>query len=219
MDEYLPVFRECTLFAGMNESDISSMLKCLGARASSFEKNSFVFMAGDPAASMGVVLSGGVHVVQEDFWGNRSIVTHVPRGGIFGEAFACAEETVYPVSAVASERSTVMRVDCGRIIKTCTTACGFHSRLIRNLLTTIAGKNVMLTQHLEHVTRHGTREKLMAYLSSQARAAGSGSFVIPFNRQELADYISADRSAMSNELCKMRDEGILRFRKNHFELL
>ncbi|MDR1914965.1 MAG: Crp/Fnr family transcriptional regulator [Synergistaceae bacterium] len=219
MDEYIHILQNCPLFAGVAESDLRSVIRCLSARVSRFERGEFIFMEGTAAISVGVLISGCVHVLREDFWGNRAIVTRIEPGGIFGEAFACAEVLNFPVSVMASERSRVMLIDCKKIITICSSACEFHSRLIKNLLRIIADKNVMLTQHLDHVTRRSIREKLLAYLSSRARAARGNSFEIPFNRQELADYIAADRSAMSSELCRMRDEGILRFHKNHFELL
>lgn len=121
--------------------------------------------------------------------------------------------------AVAIQPSTVLFLNTNRILTVCTSACRFHTRLIQNLLSVIASKNLFLTQKLEHMSQRSTREKLLSYLSEQAQRVGKESFDIPFNRQQLADFLSVDRSAMSNELCKMRDDGLLLFEKNSFQLL
>ena len=167
---------------------------------------------------MGVVLTGSLHIVQEDFWGRRTILTHIGPGELFGEAFAFAELERLPVSAMAAEDAEVLLLDQRKIMSPCPEACGFHSDLVGNMLRILARKNVGLVQKIAHLTRRSTREKLLSYLSIRAREAGSGSFSIPFNRQELADYLAVDRSALSNELSKMRDEGILEFDRNEFEL-
>jgi CRP-like cAMP-binding protein len=215
----LPAIKECPLFAGIGESDSGTLLNCLGATAGTFEKNAFIFRVDDAVTSVGVVLSGGVHVLQEDFWGNRVIVARVGPGDLFGEAFSCAGLERLPVSVVAAEKSEVMFLDYRRIIGVCSSACPFHVGLIENMMRILAEKNILLTRKIEHVTRRTTREKLLSWLSEQARAAGSSAFDIPFNRQELAEYLSVDRSAMSGELSKMRKENLLRYERNHFELL
>lgn len=219
MKKYLPTIKKCPLFAGIDDSGLKTLLDCLSASLVPYEKNSFVFMADDAVTNIGVVLSGRVHVLKEDFWGNRSILDHIGPGGLFGEAFSCAEVPKLPVSVIAAEKSDILLVDYRRIIRTCTSACAFHTGLIQNMMRILARKNVMLTQKLEYVTRRTTREKLLSYLSAQAGQAGSNSFEIPYNRQELAEYLSVDRSAMSGELGRMRDDGILRFHRNSFELL
>jgi CRP-like cAMP-binding protein len=219
MRKYPEVLRACPLFAGIDESELQALLDCLSASKRHFAKGSFVFMTGENVTAVGVVLSGSVHVLQEDFWGNRTILAHVGPGGLFAEAFSCAEVDKLPVSVIAAEPSDILFIDYKRIATTCSSACTFHTGLIKNMMHILAQKNVQLTQKIEHVTGRTTRAKLLAYLSAQARKAADNIFEIPFSRQELADYLSVDRSAMSNELCKMRDEGILRFHKNRFELL
>lgn len=195
-----------------------ALLDCLSAVERHYEKNSFIFMENDAVTSIGVVLSGKVHIVQEDFWGNRTILAETGPGGLFGEAFSCAETEKLPVSVLAASDADILLIDYRRIITTCSSACIFHTGLIKNMLWILAGKNIMLTQKIEILTKRTTRQKLLSYLSAQAIQAGSHSFEIPFNRQELAEYLSVDRSAMSNELGKMRDEGILSFARNRFEL-
>lgn len=219
MKKYLDVLKACPLFLGIRESDLWALLGCLSSTKVSFGKNNFIFMADQTATSVGIVLSGNVRVIHEDFWGNRAILAHIPPGGLFGEAFSCAEIEKLPVSVIAAEPSDILLVDYKRIITTCSAACVFHTGLIKNMIKILARKNIMLTRKIEHITCPTTREKLLSYLSAQAQSAKNNAFEIPFNRQELAEYLSVDRSAMSNELCKMRDQGILRFRRNQFELL
>ncbi|MDR2180334.1 MAG: Crp/Fnr family transcriptional regulator [Synergistaceae bacterium] len=218
MDSVFPILRSCPLFFGIEESGLGTLFACLSAVRRRFEKNGFVFAADERADFMGIVLSGAVHVLREDFWGNREILTRVEPGGLFAEAFACADVEKLPVSVMAAEESEILFVNSRRILMLCPSACGFHGVLIRNLARTLAEKNVMLTQKLEHVTRRTTREKLLSYLSGQAKRAGGNIFDIPFSRQELADYLSVDRSALSAELSRMRNEDLLRWHRNHFEL-
>jgi CRP-like cAMP-binding protein len=219
MENYPQALKKCPLFSGICESELQALLKCLSASRSVFEKNHFVFSADERATSVGVVLSGGVLILQEDFWGNRSILTRIDPGELFGEAFSCAGVEKLPVSALAAEKSEILLIDFRKVAVTCSSNCEFHSRLINNMIQILAMKNIMLTQKIEHITRKTIREKLMSYLSAQSRQSKSDSFVIPFNRQELADYLSVDRSAMSSELGRMRDEGILSFDRSSFELL
>ncbi|HPT77688.1 MAG TPA: Crp/Fnr family transcriptional regulator [Candidatus Atribacteria bacterium] len=207
------------LFAGISEAEAKALIHCLSAQIQCFEKNEFVFRAGDKVRSIGLILSGSVHIVKEDFWGNRTIIAKFEAGGIFGEAFSYARIETLPLSVIAAEQSEIMFLDYKRIISPCEKICPFHNRLVENMLAILAKKNLMLTQKIDHITRKTTREKLLSFLSEYAIRAGSNSFTIPFNRQELADYLSVDRSAMSRELSLMRDEGIIRFDRNHFELI
>lgn len=206
------------LFKGIAENDLKELLKCLNAKESAYEKNDFIFRAGDKASSIGVILSGGVYVLKEDFWGNRTILAKLEEGDLFGEAFACREEEKLPVSVMAVEKSRILFVDYRRIITNCPNTCVFHASLIENMIRILAGKNVMLTQKMEHMSKRTTREKILSYLSAQAVRCGSNAFTIPFNRQELADFLCVERSAMSAELGKMRKEGLLSCEKSRFVL-
>lgn len=218
MKNYFNILRTCTLFRGIEEVETSAMLECLGASVKAYGKGAYIWMAESKAAQVGIVLSGSVNIIKEDYWGNRTILTKAEKGEMFGEAFSCANMERLPVGVVATENTEIMLIDCKRIITTCSSACIFHSKLIENMLKTLAEKNIIMTQKMEHMGKRTTREKLLSYLSGQAVKAKSNSFTIPFDRQELADYLSVDRSAMSNELSKMRDEGILSYRKNSFVL-
>jgi CRP-like cAMP-binding protein len=219
IDAHLATLATCRLFAGIDAGNLEAMLACLGASHRSYARGEFIYRAGDAAHSVGVVLSGAVHVVQEDYWGNRSLVAYVEPGAPFAEAFASAEVAAMPVSVVAADKSEVLLLDYSRIITTCSSACNFHARLVRNMMGILARKNVQLTRKIEHVTQRSTREKVLSYLSGRALAAGRAGFDIPLNRQELADYLAVDRSALSAELSRMQAEGLIRYSRNHFELL
>jgi CRP-like cAMP-binding protein len=218
MENYLEILRQCPLFAGVADGALGELLRCLAPRTATYERGEFIFRAGEGFRAVGVVLTGGALILREDYWGNRAILTRAGQGELFAEAFACAG-TAPTVSAQASAHCEVMLFDCERLLTACPASCAHHAAIIRNLARALAEKNVALTQKMEHVTCRSTREKLLSYLSAHARAAGSGAFAIPFSRQELADYLSVDRSAMSAELGRMRDDGILRFARNRFELL
>ncbi|MCI5898757.1 MAG: Crp/Fnr family transcriptional regulator [Hominisplanchenecus sp.] len=218
MKKYLKLLKRSKLFYGITEEEIASMLECLSATSQCYQKGEYVFRRGERISAVAMLLEGGVHIQKEDYWGNLSILNKISEGEIFGEVYAALGGEEILNNAVAVKPSVVLFLDMNRILTMCPSSCRFHGQLIRNLLSVIASKNKMLTQKLEHMSRRTTREKLLSYLSEQSLRAGCASFDIPFNRQQLADFLSVDRSAMSGELCKMRDEGILSFEKNHFIL-
>lgn len=219
MRQYIPVLKGSHLFAGVEEQEIAAMLSCLGARKRTYEKGSYVFHQQEPIDHITVLVEGELHIQRDDYWGNRSIIARVDVGEMFGEAYLAPEGGVMLNDVVATKDSTVLFFDVKRIVTTCSSACRFHTMVVQNLFFAISEKNRALVQKLGHMSKRSTREKLISYLSEQAEKGHSGSFTIPFNRQQLADYLSVDRSAMSKELCKMRDEGLLTFDKNSFQLL
>ncbi len=216
--DYLALCRNSRLFLGISPQEVSTMLQCLSAKEKTYPKGSFLFQAGEAQSQMGLVLSGRVHIVKEDFWGGRTILAEAVCGQVFGEAYACTKQPL-EVSVEAMEESTVLFLDVGRVLHVCHSSCAFHGRLIQNLLSLLAQKNLLLTKKVEHMAKRTTREKLLSYLSSQAQLAESNVFTIPFNRQQLADYLAVERSAMSAELSKLRKDGWLDYQKNTFRLL
>lgn len=219
MKEYLDVLKSVDLFRGIETSELQPLLSCLSAKVDHYEKGQTVFFSGESIERFGIVLSGQVQIIQDDYYGNRSILAKTGTGNLFGESFACAEIKTLPVSVIATTECELLFIDCHRLAVPCAKACNFHSRLIQNMLNIVSMKNISLTQKIEFTSKRTTREKLLTYLSTEARKAGSSRFCIPFSRQELADYLSVDRSAMSAELSKLRDDGVLNFHKNQFELL
>ena len=219
MEEFLPVLRMCPLFNQVADGDIPGMLHCLGAVVRNVKKNQFILSEGEPAVYVGILLAGSAHVVKQDFYGNRSIVSSVVPGQLFAESFACAGVAEMPVDVMAGEDSKVMLIPCQRITVGCANACAHHSQMIYNLLQIVALKNLEIHQKLEITTNRTTREKLMAYLQSQAKIKGSNTFTIPYDRQGLADYLGVERSAMSAELGKLRRDGVVDFTRSKFILL
>lgn len=219
MKEFFPILQKCPLFAGIDGQDLPGLLACLGADTVTARKNAPVFSEGDPAKYVGIVLTGSVQVVRDDYYGNRSLLSHVTPGELFGESFACAAVDALPVSVLAVEDCTVLRIDCRRLTRTCSHACDFHNRMVLNLLQVVAAKNLSFHKKLEITYRRTTREKLLAYLLWQAKTQNTDSFTIPFDRQSLADYLGVERSAMSAELSKLRKDGIIDFDRSHFTLL
>ncbi len=219
MENYFSQLEKCSLFHNMEEKEILTTLNCLDSRIVNYPKDSFVFHEGQPAEDLGIVLSGSVQIIKEDFEGNRTILGRMEKFQLFGEAFACADLPTLPVSVIAPECSTILFLNCRRISATCSRSCSFHQQIILNLLKIIASKNLAFQQKIEITSRRTTREKLLAYLNIQAEQNHSRSFTIPFNRQELADYLEVERSAMSAEIGKLKKEGILTCTRSDFTLL
>lgn len=213
------VLDQCSLFNGINREEKEKLLDCLQARSLSCPKETFVFLAGNPADRVGLVLEGAVQVIREDVFGNRALLARLEPGELFGETFACAEVKILPVSVQAAADSRVLLLDYRRIITTCPSSCIFHSRLIENMLQILARKNSMLNSKIEALSARSIRDRLLVFLSAQATQQNKRRFTIAFDRQELADYLAVDRSALSRELSRMREQGLIRYRKNQFELL
>lgn len=216
--EHLAVIARSPLFGGIATEEAQAMLQCLEARTRDYPKGSYLARIGDEASLVGMVLSGEVRTEREDYWGARTIISSAGPGQLFGEVHACEPGLPFDMNLVAAHDSTVLLMDVRRVTTSCTSACAFHTRLIRNLLAAMARQTHELTRTIDHLSRRTTREKLLSYLSEQAEHAHSDTFSIPYNRQELADHLSVDRSAMSTELSKMKREGIVDFDRNRFRL-
>ena len=218
MQDYLTILQKSALFAGVNQQDLAKMLGCLLANIKTYEKNAYVIKASHTLWEVGIVLSGRVNIVKEDYWGNRSILASLAAGELFGEAFACAQVHYNIFSVVAAEKTEIMFINYEKIASPCQFACKFHTKIIRNMLQLMAQKNIMLTAKIEHLTQKNTRAKLLSYLSAEAVKQRSNTVIIPFNRQELADFFFFLRSAMSAELSRMRRDGLIDYTKNRFVL-
>jgi len=219
LKKYLESLKSCPLFAEIEEKDLLKMLSCLGARVMIFDKKYTIFAEGTSAKYIGILLSGAAQISRVDYNGNRSILGTIHPGQVFGEAFACAGEPFLPVSVIASESCLVMLIEASHILHTCSNHCVFHQKLIFNLMKDLAEKTIQFHRKLEVISGRTTRDKLMTYLLSYAKQVGSDSFEIPFDRQELADYLEVDRSGLSVEIGKLRNEGILESNKKRFTLL
>lgn len=219
MEKYFDILDTCPLFKQVGRANYGKMLRCFGARVVSVKKNAAVFCEGQAASGVGIVLTGAVQAVQDDYLGNRSILSMAVPGQLFGEGFACAGVDCLPVSIVATADSQIMLIDCSHIMTMCHNACTFHNQMIRNLLISVAQSNLRLNQKIEILSKRTTREKVMAYLLSEAKLHGSNDFTIPYDRQELADYLGVERSAMSTVIGKLRDDGFIQVNRRHFRLM
>lgn len=207
------------LFHGISPQEIEEMLLCLNAEQKNFKKGDIIYYAGDIISSLGLVLSGKVSIENNDAWGNRSILDSIRPGQVFAETYACVPKEPLMVNVVALEPSVVLFLDTKHILQVCSQHCTHHSKLIGNLLSISAQKNLILSRRIFHTAPKSIRGRLLSYLSFQATQSGSCDFTIPFNRQQLANYLNVDRSALSNELSKMQKDGLLRVQKNHFSLM
>ena len=198
MKKYLPILKNSPFFKGLTDNEILSVLHCVEAVTVSKEKDSYIFRAADSTQVMGLVLSGCVLIIQEDLWGHRNILSKCHAGDFFGEPYAASPGAVLNISVVADEDCEIVFLNIQKLLVTCPTACGHHQKLIRNLVSVLANKILILNDKIRH---------------------SSLSFDIPFDRQQLADYLCIDRAAMSTEISKLQKEGFIKTHRNHFEVL
>ena len=215
---FLPLLCTVPLFNDMDADELSGVLDCMDARINAYDKMDYLFTAGDAIRSIGIVLEGSLHVLREDITGSASILALLQKGDLFGEVFVCAHVPTIPVSVFAASACCVLFLDYARVLHVCTAGCPHHSKLIANMLSLMATKNLYLSQKMELLSKRSIRDKLLAYLHTQAMQTGTLSFTIPFNREQLADYLCVDRSALSKELGRMKRDGLIDFDRSRFLL-
>lgn len=215
---YFQMLLDTPLFSDILSEDMEQLLYCLKAHVKDFEDDQFILHAEDAHDEFGVVLEGSVQLLTEDMFGNRSITAKLDRGEMFGQIAASDHSPFSPVSVVADGPSRIMFLVFGRLVSPCTRACSFHSRIIENMMNVLAKRNLLMNQKVSILSQRTMREKLLAYLHFQSKELQSKDFLIPFNRDELADFLCVNRSALSREIAKMIDEGILDTQKNRFIL-
>ena len=218
MSNYLDTVKNCELFYGIPDSELPHLLGCLSADKKSFAKGDIVCLAGSKANSAGIVLSGRIYLESNDFWGNSSIVSEFTAGRSYGENYAFAQNPNIPFNIVAKENSEILVFDIKRFTEPCIKDCEFHKILMANLVSSIATKSCELSNKISHLSKRTTREKLISYLSEQSLLQNKSIITIPFNRQELADYLSVERTAMTKELTKMKNDGLIDFDGRVFKL-
>lgn len=212
----MPNLSDIPLFRGIDTAELDALLPCLGAIERQYKKGDIILKEGVPTEHLGIILSGLAIIERSDVWGNNSILGYAATNAVFAETYACLPKEPLRIRVTAAEDTTVLLLNVSRVLHTCQNVCGFHTKLIRNLLTVSAEKNLQLSDRILYTTSKSIRGRLLSYFSDQVKRNGSFEFSIPLNRQQLADYLSVDRSAMSNELSKMQKEGLLRYRKNRF---
>ena len=206
------------LFQDLSHNDLVSLLQCLSANRKKFSQGEIIFLSGEPINRIGVILQGSITIIKEDFLGNRSILAEFRRGNIFGEAFAFAKNEKSSVTVISASESEILFIDANKIFTFCASACSFHSKLIENMLRIIANKNIILNEKIDVLSKRTIRNRLLSFLQIQSQKIGANHFSIPFNRQELADYLCVDRSALSNELSKLQNEGYFFVSRNEFSI-
>lgn len=207
-----PIFKDCTAL------EIKEMLSCLQTKEKHFTKGSYVFQIGDRVSEMGLLIEGCITIESIDIWGNRHILDTLTKGQVFAETYACLSNEPLMVDVRTEQDCTILFINVQQLLSPAPKFCQYHTKLLKNLLSITASKNLMLSRHMMHITPKSIRDRLSSYLSFQAHYHASNCFTIPFNRQQLADYLNVERSALSNELSKMRKEGIISFHKNYFEI-
>lgn len=217
--ENIKIIKKLNLFDEISEEDLSGMLYCLQAKTTDYKKNEFVWIQGDENYSVGIVLSGKINVLKEDIAGNRNLIASISAPSVFGESLVCSEIARSPVSVQAATDSTIMTIEFLKLVKVCHNSCPFHTRLIQNMLKIIALKNLNLNDKINYLKKKTTQQKIASYILNHLSEKETMISNIPLNREELADYLGVNRSALSRELGKMRDNGWIKYKKNTFEIL
>ena len=207
------------LFRGINEENLSAMLRCIGYHIGRFQKGEIVAFEGENIRHIGILLSGTVDMIKEDLWGNKTMLVRMRKNELFGETFACGEDNLSVVTFLVSENADILFLPFDRVMHSCTMACVFHHQLIENMVKIIANKNRDLMRKMEIISKRTLREKILAYLSVQAQMQEARYFEIPLGRVELAEYLCADRSALTRELVRMKEDGLIDYDRNCFRIL
>ena len=215
---YDAILNQMDLFRGIETLQIPRLLNCLSTGTNTFQKNEFIFSLHQTIKKIGIMLSGKAQIVQDDFLGNRTILSDLQPGDLFGESFAFSQMPISSFSVMAITDCTVLFIDPDKVATPCFTGCDFHHTLIQNMLKIVSLKNIQLTEKIEVLSKRSLREKILSYLSLMSAKYSCFEFSIPFDRQALADYLCADRSALSAELSRLKREGYLDYHKNQFVL-
>lgn len=217
--EYLSELKTMKLFYGIQESEMTAMLGCIGAYLKEYKKNQYIITLEENVEAVGILLSGKVDMIKEDLWGNKTLLVSMQKGELFGESFSCGIVKNATVSFVADTASMILFLPFSRILRTCNMSCKFHHRLIENMVTVIAEKNIVLMDKVDILSKKTLRKKIATYLLQEASKQQSLYFDIPLGRVQLAEYLCVDRSALTRELNTMKAEGYIDFDKNTFRVL
>lgn len=216
--KYLNLLKKLPLFFNLSDNEILFILKFFNFSEENFDKNNLIFQAGNPITKIGIIISGELNIIKEDFWGNRNILEKFKSGEIFGEVFALSKRSTPNLSVEASQNCKILFLDLKDFLINNPKNPFEIYKFLNNIFQISLKKNILLTQKIEHITKKSLKEKIISFLSAEALKNKSNSFDIKFDRQELADYLSVDRSALSRELSTLKKQKILDYNKNHFTL-
>lgn len=219
LSTYIPILRNNRLFLGIHEEGLLELLPCLSLGIHDYKKGDTVLESQRKVEKIGIVLEGEIQIIQDDFYGNRSIMELLSAGDLFGESFAFSSLPFATIRVISMSQAKILFLDPKKIETPCDSYCAYHQNLIHNMLQIVSMKNVILVEKIEVLSRRSLREKLLAYLSILAAKQKTNHVQIPFDRQGLADYLCVDRSALSSELSKLQKEGKLTYRKNEVQLI
>ena len=219
MQAYLPILRKCALFHNMSDSDIMNITHCMDLNARTFPADSYLFFLNDTVNSVGVLLEGEVEIVKETITGGRHIIAILNTSDIFGEGIVCTSDRLSPVTAKTRTAATICFIPFERILNTCSNSCDFHTRLIHNMMLILGEKNLFLNHKIDLLTLKGMREKLATYLLTFSKQVNSSHFNLPFNRNELAEFLNVSRTSMCRELGRMKEEGLIDYHLNRVKIL
>lgn len=219
INKILDTLKEVTLFNGIDENDIKSLIPCLNYRIKTFDKGSNIILPDEVVENIGIVIEGIAEITKEDIEGNKTIVSILTKGNMFAESIVCRKNKKSPVCVTSIEECKVLFISYDKVIRSCTNRCEFHVNLINNLLITIAEKNFILNNKIDILLLKGLRERIAKFLIRKYKESGQTSFNINLNRNRLAEYLNVSRSALSRELSRMKDENIIDYYQNSFKIL
>lgn len=219
LEKYYNQIKNSPVFLGMSDDELKGLLECFGARIRKFEKEEMIIRQGDVISNIYLILDGEVNIEKDSYWGRRIIISRLGKNDNLALSFVGSKDVESSVDAITVKDTTVLVLRYEKCTSMCQNACTRHKVLINNLFRILSKENIELIQKIENVSQKTIRDKLLTYLSNEAQRQHSNSFDIHFNRQDLADYLNVDRSAMSFELSKLQKEGLIEYNKNHFELL
>lgn len=217
MDKYFNQVKNSNLFYGIKDDELKGILECFRARVRSYDSGEVIIRQGELVSNIYLVLEGSVNIEKDSYWGRRIIVSRVNENENIALGFV-ASKNVSNIDAVSAQKTKVLILSYEKCTSMCQNACTRHRVLINNMFEILSKENIELIQKIENISQKSIRDKLLTYLSNEAQKQRSNSFEITFNRQDLADYLNIDRSAMSFELSKLQKEGYISYQKNKFVL-
>lgn len=210
------ILKNSELFKNMSNEEIKLCLKALNSNEKNYQRGELLLTSGNKTKRFGLVLDGSVTIENNDIWGNRTILSHVGQLQFFAETYALLEDEPLLVDVCANENCRILFFNIGSLKELKMTNEEWIGKFIFNMLMICANKNLALSGRSFHTSPKTIRERVLAYFNTVCLQKGSTEFDIPFDRQQLADYLNVDRSALSHELSKLQIDGIIEFRKNHF---